>query len=179
MPDGGECSEFALGGGGAEGVFQIVGYTRLCSYSHLCCLSLMDIPCILVKRQSTLGFQTTSNFFPVYCILQKLFHQINNLFVDDRLQVKIIQAIMIPFLYITQHKLTMLPLCLVTRITGVDDFTEDSDDDDDDNEEPENDDDPDWTPEKLDEVYQELGDDNVNDSQTTKPRYCIGRTITY
>lgn len=47
-------------------------------------------------------------------------------------------------------------------------------------------DDPDWTPEKLnevyqelDEVYQELGDDNVNDSQTTKPRYCIGRTITY
>ena len=50
----------------------------------------------------------------------------------------------------------MLPLCLVTRITGVDDFTEDSDDDDDDNEEPENDDDPDWTPEKLDEVYQEL-----------------------
>ena len=87
---------------------------------------------------------------------------------------------MIPFLYITQHKLTMLPLCLVTRITGVDDFTEDSDDDDDDdNEEPENDDDPDWTPEKLDEVYQELGDDNVNDSQTTKPRYCIGCTITY
>ena len=47
-------------------------------------------------------------------------------------------------------------------------------------------DDPDWTPEKLnevyqelDEVYQELGDDNVNDSQTTKPRYCIGCTITY
>ena len=145
-------------GGGAEGVFQIVGYTRLCSYSHLCCLSLMDTPCILVKRQSTLGFQTTSNFLPVYCKLQKLFHQINNLFVDDRLQVKIIQAIIIPFLYITQHKLTMLPLCLVTRITGVDDFTEDSDDDDDDdeNEEPENDDDPDWTPEKLDEVYQEL-----------------------
>ena len=63
---------------------------------------------------------------------------------------------------------------------SVDDFTEDSDDDDDDdNEEPENDDDPDWTPEKLDEVYQKLGDDNVNDSQTTKPRYCIGRTITY
>ena len=53
---------------------------------------------------------------------------------------------------------------------SVDDFTEDSDDDDDD---------PDWTPEKLDEVYQELGDDNVNDSQTTKPRYCIGCTITY
>ena len=48
-----------------------------------------------------------------------------------------------------------------------------------DNEEPETDDDPDWTPEKLDEVYQELGDDNVNDSQTTKPRYCIGCTITY
>ena len=47
---------------------------------------------------------------------------------------------------------------------SVDDFTEISDDDDD-NEEPENDDDPDWTPEKLDEVYQELGDDNVNDSQ--------------
>ena len=50
-------------GGEAEGVFQIVGYTRLCSYSHLCCLSLMDTPCILVKRQSNLGFQTTSNFF--------------------------------------------------------------------------------------------------------------------
>ena len=95
-------------------------------------------------------------FFP-FIANYKLFHQINNLFVDDRLQVKIIQAIIIPFLYITQHKLTMLPLCLVTRITGVDDFTEDSDDDDDDdNEEPENDDDPDWTPEKLDEVYQEL-----------------------
>ena len=61
---------------------------------------------------------------------------------------------------------------------SVDDFTEISDDDDD-NEGPENDDDPDWTPEKLDEVYQELGDDNVNDSQTTKPRYCIGCTITY
>ena len=53
---------------------------------------------------------------------------------------------------------------------SVDDFTEDSDDDDDD---------PDWTPEKLDEVYQELGDDNANDSQATKPRYCIGCTITY
>ena len=50
-------------GGGGGGVFQIVGYTRLCSYSHLCCLSLMDTPCILVKRQSNLGFQTTSNFF--------------------------------------------------------------------------------------------------------------------
>ena len=61
---------------------------------------------------------------------------------------------------------------------SVDDFTEISDDDDD-NEEPENDDDPDWTPEKLDEVYQELGDDNANDSQTAKPRYCIGCTITY
>ena len=61
---------------------------------------------------------------------------------------------------------------------SVDDSAEISDDDDD-NEEPENDDDPDWTPEKLDEVYQELGDDNVNDSQTTKPRYCIGCTITY
>ena len=61
---------------------------------------------------------------------------------------------------------------------SVDDFTEISDDDDD-NEEPENDGDPDWTPEKLDEVYQELGDDNANDSQTTKPRYCIGCTITY
>ena len=61
---------------------------------------------------------------------------------------------------------------------SVDEFTEISDDDDD-NEEPENVDDPDWTPEKLDEVYQELGDDNVNDSQTTKLRYCIGRTITY
>ena len=72
------------------GVFQIVGYTRLCSYSHLCCLSLMDTPCILIKRQSTLGFQTTSNFFPIYCKLQKLFHKINNLFVVDRLQVKII-----------------------------------------------------------------------------------------
>ena len=58
---------------------------------------------------------------------------------------------------------------------SVDDFTEISDD----NEEPETDDDPDWTPEKLDEVYPELGDDNVNDSHTTKPRYCIGCTITY
>ncbi|CAH3027315.1 unnamed protein product [Porites evermanni] len=58
---------------------------------------------------------------------------------------------------------------------SVDDFTEISDDDDD-NEEPENDDGPDWTPEKLDEVYQELGDDNVNDSQTTKPRLnCTGK----
>ena len=49
---------------------------------------------------------------------------------------------------------------------SVDDLTEISDDDDG-NEEPENDDGRDWTPEKLDEVYQELGDDNVNDSQTS------------
>ena len=61
---------------------------------------------------------------------------------------------------------------------SVDDLTEISEDDDD-NEEPENDDGRDWTPEKLDEVYQELGDDNVNDSQTTKPRYCIGCNTPY
>ena len=85
--DCGECSEFVLGWGG--GVFQIVGYTRLCSYSHLCCLSLMDTPCILIKRQSTLGFQTTSNFFSHLVQITETIpsYKINNVFVVDRLQI--------------------------------------------------------------------------------------------
>ena len=76
-------------GGGGGGVFQIVGYTRLCSYSHLCCLSLMDTPCILIKRQSTLGFQTTSNFFSHLVQITETIpsYKINNVFVVDRLQI--------------------------------------------------------------------------------------------
>ena len=43
--------------------------------------------------------------------------------------------------------------------------------DDDDKEELEYDDGPNWTPEKLDEAYQKLGEDTTNNSQTTKPKY--------
>lgn len=53
-----------------------------------------------------------------------------------------------------------------------DDLAEDSDSDDDDDEEkeePENED-PNWTPEKIDEAYQKLGEDSMNNSQSTKPR---------
>ena len=57
-----------------------------------------------------------------------------------------------------------------------DDLAEDSDNDDDDDddddeekEEPENED-PNWTPEKIDEAYQKLGEDSMNNSQSTKPR---------
>ena len=74
-------------GGGR--VFQIVDYTRLCSYSHLCCLSLMDTPCILIKRQPTLGFQTTSIFFSHLVQITETIpsYKINNVFVVDRLQI--------------------------------------------------------------------------------------------
>ena len=45
-----------------------------------------------------------------------------------------------------------------------DDLAEDSDDDDDEEkEEPENED-PNWTPEKIDEAYQKLGEDSMNNS---------------
>ena len=88
VSDCGACSEFVLGWGGGR-VFQIVGYTKLCSYSHLCCLSLMDTPCILIKRQSTLGFQTTSNFFSHLVQITETIpsYKINNVFVVDRLQI--------------------------------------------------------------------------------------------
>ena len=52
----------------------------------------------------------------------------------------------------------------------ADDLAENSEDDA--NESHQSDiDDPNWTPERIDEVYQKLGEDAVNDSQTAKPRY--------
>lgn len=48
--------------------------------------------------------------------------------------------------------------------------SEDGDDDDDDKEEPEYDNDPNWTPERIDEAYQKLGEDTVNKGQSTTPK---------
>lgn len=57
----------------------------------------------------------------------------------------------------------------------ADDLAENSEDDA--NESHQSDiDDPNWTPERIDEVYQKLGEDAVNDSQTAKPRLdCNGK----
>lgn len=52
-----------------------------------------------------------------------------------------------------------------------DDLAEDShnnDDDDDEEKEEHENKDPNWTPEKIDEAYQELGEDSLNNSQSTK-----------
>ena len=49
----------------------------------------MDTPSILIKRQSTLGFQTTSNFFSHLVQITETIpsYKINNVFVVDRLQI--------------------------------------------------------------------------------------------
>ena len=53
----------------------------------------------------------------------------------------------------------------------ADDLAENSEDDADESHLSDIDNDPNWTPERIDEVYQKLGEDTVNDSQTAKPRY--------
>ena len=53
----------------------------------------------------------------------------------------------------------------------ADDLAENSEDDANESHQLDIDDDPNWTPERIDEVYQKLGEDTVNDSQTARPRY--------
>lgn len=53
----------------------------------------------------------------------------------------------------------------------ADDLAENSEDDANGSQQLDIDDDPNWTPERIDEVYQKLGEDTVNDSQTATPRY--------
>ncbi|XP_068753336.1 uncharacterized protein [Montipora capricornis] len=50
----------------------------------------------------------------------------------------------------------------------ADDLAENSEDDASESHQSDNDD-PNWTPERIDEAYQKLGEDTVNDSQTAKP----------
>lgn len=51
------------------------------------------------------------------------------------------------------------------------DLTEDSEDDAAESNQSDIDDDPNWTPERIDELYQKLGEDTANDSKAAKPRY--------
>ena len=53
----------------------------------------------------------------------------------------------------------------------ADDLPENSEDDANESHQLDIDDDPNWTPERIDEVYQKLGEHTVNDRQTAKPRY--------
>ncbi|XP_015747740.1 PREDICTED: uncharacterized protein LOC107327508 [Acropora digitifera] len=58
----------------------------------------------------------------------------------------------------------------------ADDLAENSEDDANESHQLDIDDDPNWTPERIDEVYQKLGEDTVNDSQTATPRLdCNGK----